>query len=162
TELAIKEIEVEMLSTKANISQMMQTSMKELRDAHESASKVNAAAQEQLDTGKKQLDLAQSIVEQMQGSKRKADTLLIGIGLSPPPSFGVKREELEHLMDIKILRSMRTALPADAYAKLEKELIPGAGKGLRRSIYDAKHSSALPGTLVRSEGQPMTADAAVT
>lgn len=37
--------------------------------------------------------------------------------------------------------------------------IPAAGK--QRSVYDAKHGSRLPGTLVRSEGEPPTGDAAV-
>lgn len=55
-------------------------------------------------------------------------------------------------------RSLRMlAIPATGQAHLA--LAMGAGK--RRSIYSAEGTDTLPGTLIRSEGQPASGDAAV-
>ena len=43
-----------------------------------------------------------------------------------------------------------------------QRLAPGTTAGPQRAVHDAKHGTTLPGTLVRSEGDPPTGDRAVT
>ncbi len=57
----------------------------------------------------------------------------------------------------------RTAeLRPDRPRTARPRLAPGTTAGPVRAIYDAKHGTTLPGTLVRSEGQPPTGDQGVT
>ena len=43
-----------------------------------------------------------------------------------------------------------------------RRLARGTADGPQRAIHDAKHGTTLPGTLVRSEGEPDTGDQGVT
>ncbi|MDE1145741.1 MAG: M4 family metallopeptidase [Azospirillaceae bacterium] len=66
----------------------------------------------------------------------------------------LRQRALRNLYHQGRLRGMRESMNQFAFA--------GLGTGTkRRTVYDAKHGSTLPGTLVRSEGQPDGKDVAV-
>ena len=67
-------------------------------------------------------------------------------------------------VDAELRQSRRTSgLRADrASTPRRRRLAPGTTAGPVRAIHDAEHGTTLPGTLVRSEGDPATGDRAVT
>ncbi len=69
-------------------------------------------------------------------------------------------------VDAELRQSRRTSgLRADRTARPQtprQRLAPGTTAGPVRAIHDAKHGTTLPGTLVRSEGEPATGDQGVT
>ncbi len=66
-------------------------------------------------------------------------------------------------VEAELLPGRRTAgLRPDRPRTARPRLAPGTSAGPVRAVYDAKHGTTLPGTLVRSEGQPPTGDTGVT
>jgi Thermolysin metallopeptidase, alpha-helical domain/Thermolysin metallopeptidase, catalytic domain len=69
-------------------------------------------------------------------------------------------------VDAELRQSRRTSgLRADRTSRSRaprKRLAPGTTAGPVRAIHDAEHGTTLPGTLVRSEGDPDTGDQAVS
>ena len=67
-------------------------------------------------------------------------------------------------VDAELRQSRRTSgLRADrASTPRRRRLAPGTTAGPVRAIHDVEHGTTLPGTLVRSEGDPATGDRAVT
>jgi Sec-independent protein translocase protein TatA len=103
----------------------------------------------------------ESLVSKAQGDVRQIELGVTKLGTAPPPSPPLRPEEIEHLTEVKILRSFRHVLPGDQFAKLKEELRPTANT-VRREIYDAGNGTSLPGKLVRSEGQAQTGDPVAT
>ncbi|MFL6176367.1 MAG: protealysin inhibitor emfourin [Ornithinibacter sp.] len=66
-------------------------------------------------------------------------------------------------VDAELRQGRRTAdLRPDRPRTPRPRLAPGTTAGPVRAIHDAEHGTTLPGTLVRSEGQPPTGDQGVT
>jgi hypothetical protein len=76
------------------------------------------------------------------------------------------QESLEHDAELRASRRTPTARPTRTRAPRREDVgdgAPGAhGTGPHRTIADAKNSQQLPGTTVRTEGQPPTSDVAAT
>jgi Zn-dependent metalloprotease len=137
-------------------------SAQESRDATGEAKKARDSTVETYGEEQRLVEDARRIIIEIRGSREQARTLVADIGKAPPAFRKFGPEEAEQLVDRKIRTLFRHVLAGDQYAKLEKELKSDIPKGLRRAIYDAAQGLSLPGKLVRSEGEPATADRLVT
>lgn len=75
----------------------------------------------------------------------------------------MRRIALQAMKQARHIRSQRMLMQTQARAAL-RNLMPGVeahNAQLFRRVYDAKHMELLPGTLVRSEGEPPSSDTSV-
>jgi hypothetical protein len=150
-----KDTELAIRTTK---SELMQLAKDMAASGEEVKKNVKANQDEILD----HLKQARALLTEIQGSREQARTLLAGFGKPPPAPTGLTSEQADRLVDLKLLKKLRNVLPAEQYAKLEKELKAELPQGLRRAIHDAENRPTLPGRLVRAEGSPTTNDPVVT
>jgi Zn-dependent metalloprotease len=155
--------ELAIRGTKSDITQLVQVSKasaEEIRKAEESARNSEQATRKSEEEIKKHLDAAQGLVNEIRGTRSQARSLLESIGKPLPESVPLTPEQVERLVEVKLLKSFRGTLPPEQYAKLQAQFKSDAV--LRREIYDAENQSLLPGKLVRAEGDPATKDPVAT
>ncbi len=88
--------------------------------------------------------------------------LLEALAASDDPALAAQAQATLDV-DAELRQGRHTAdLRPDRPRTSRPRLAPGTTAGPVRAIHDAKHGTTLPGTLVRSEGQPPTGDQGVT
>jgi hypothetical protein len=158
-----KEAELAIRGTKSDIAQLVQeskTAAEALSKAKESAEKSAQTARASEEEIKKKLDTAEGELIEIRGRRSEARSLLEPVRKLPPPAAPLTSEQVERLVEVKMLKGLRGTLLPEQYAKLDARFKSDAV--LRREIYDAHNQETLPGKLVRSEGDPATKDSLVT
>jgi hypothetical protein len=150
--MKMKEIQLEILKTKEEVAKLVQDAgvwAEEIRITRDSAKQVNQETQVVL-------------LEIRAGREQVRTHLAQPSGQPRPASSGINSQQVDRMIETKLRKSFRSILTGDQYAKLEEELKSAVPIELRRAIYDAENRMALPGKLVRSEGEPPTGDSMVT
>ena len=112
----------------SNITKLVQDSMaaaEEVRKAQESAKKSEGEARKSEEEAKKLLEISQGLVDDIRGTRSQARSLLESSRLESigkaPESAPLSPEQVERLVELKLLKSFRGTLPPEQYAKLQSQ-----------------------------------------
>ena len=154
-DLNIKGAQVELDKQKLDLKKAVDEMNASAASARKSAAEANEAFSKLAAIEKKAEEQGHAI----EGYQVQAVLAVKNIGdISRSPTTST---QLEHLVEAKLLESMRDIIPPNQFAALEARIKAKKNLGFRRRIYDAKNGQTRPGQLVRAEGDAAVADPAV-